>query len=133
MKQVKNPRLQFTDAELNPRLKEHNRRAERVAEKAEAARKKLPKDRKKLKRRMVDEHTGAIKKRFALGKWTSPLRLLNSPTPPSIRPASSFPPRPIVSSGKRNRRMSVWKAPISWNRPPKAAFVLRRVLTTPTS
>ena len=64
MGQKKNPRLQFTDAELNPRLKEHNRRAEKAADKAEAARKKIPKDRKKLKRRMVDEHTGVMKKKL---------------------------------------------------------------------
>ncbi len=71
MKQ-KNPRLQFTDAELNPRLKEHNRRAERAADKAEAARKKIPKDRRKIKRRMVDEHTGAAKKRLFFEETDKP-------------------------------------------------------------
>ena len=60
----KNPRLQFTDAELNPRLKEHNRRAEKAADKAEAARKKIPKDRKKIKRRMVDQLSGKPRLRF---------------------------------------------------------------------
>ena len=60
----KNPRLQFTDAELNPRLKEHNRRAEKAAGKAEAARKKIPKDRKKIKRRMVDQLSGKPRLRF---------------------------------------------------------------------
>lgn len=72
MKQ-RNPRLQFTDAELNPRLKEHNRRAERAADRAEAARKKIPKDRKKLKRRMVDEHAGAVKKRLFFEETDKPV------------------------------------------------------------
>ena len=75
MKQ-RNPRLQFTDAELNPRLKEHNRRAEKAADKAEAARKKIPKDRRKIKRRMVDEHTGAVKKRLRFEE-------VDRPAPPS--------------------------------------------------
>ena len=60
----KNPRLRFTGAELNPRLKEHNRRAEKAADKAEAARKKIPKDRRKIKRRMVDRHSGKPRLRF---------------------------------------------------------------------
>ena len=72
----KNPRLQFTDAELNPRLKEHNRRAEKAADKAEAARKKIPKDRKKIKRRMVQEHSGAVKKRLCFEE-------VDRPAPPS--------------------------------------------------
>ncbi len=68
----KNPRLQFIDAELNPRLKEHNRRAEKAADKAEAARKKIPKDRKKIKRRMVEEHSGAVKKRLCFEEVDRP-------------------------------------------------------------
>lgn len=72
----KNPRLQFTDAELNPRLKEHNRRAEKAADKAEAARKKIPKDRKKIKRRMAEEHSGAVKKRLCFEE-------VDRPAPPS--------------------------------------------------
>ena len=59
----KNPRLQFTDAELNPKLKHHVRRANKAADKAEAARAKLPKNRKKLKRRMIDQHTQYAKKK----------------------------------------------------------------------
>ena len=53
----KNPRLQFTDAELNPKLREHVRRAGNAADQAEAARAGIPKDRSKLKRRMIDQHT----------------------------------------------------------------------------
>ncbi len=84
----KNPRLQFTDAELNPRLMEHNRRAEKAADKAEAARKKIPKDRRKIKRRMVDEHTGAVKKRLRFEE-------VDRPAPPSklshaVREAPGF-------------------------------------------
>jgi len=52
----KNPRLQFTDAELTPRLKHHARRADKAADRAEAARAKLPKDRKRLRRRMIDRY-----------------------------------------------------------------------------
>ena len=59
----KNPRLQFTDAELNPKLKHHVRRANEAADKAEAARAKLPKNRKKLKRRMIDQHNQYAKKK----------------------------------------------------------------------
>ena len=53
----KNPRLQFTDAELNPKLREHVRRAGNAADQAEAARARIPKDKSKLKRRMIDQHT----------------------------------------------------------------------------
>ena len=53
----KNPRLQFTDAELNPKLREHVRRAGNAADQAEAAQARIPKDRSKLKRRMIDQHT----------------------------------------------------------------------------
>lgn len=62
----KNPRLQFTDAELNPKLRHHTRRADRAADQAEKARAKLPRGRKKLKRHMIDLHTGpaAPKKRL---------------------------------------------------------------------
>jgi hypothetical protein len=53
----KNPRLQFTDAELNPKLREHVRRTGNAADQAEAARARIPKDKSKLKRRMIDQHT----------------------------------------------------------------------------
>ena len=55
----KNPRLQFTDAELSPKLKKHVHRAEKAADRAETARAKIPKDRKKLKRRMIDRQQAA--------------------------------------------------------------------------
>ena len=60
----RNPRLQFTDSELNPKLREHVRRAEKAADKAEAAREKIPKVRKKIKRAMLDPETGKIKARL---------------------------------------------------------------------
>ena len=44
---AKNPRLQFTEAEMeDSRLKEHIRHAEKAADKAEAARAKIPKKKK---------------------------------------------------------------------------------------
>ena len=53
-------RLQFTEAELDGgRLKEHDRAKERKAVKQENA---PPKDRKKLKRRIIEEKSGAGKK-----------------------------------------------------------------------
>lgn len=52
----KNPRLQFTDAELNPRLRHRARRAGKAADQAEKARAKLPK--KKHQRRMIDRYAG---------------------------------------------------------------------------
>ena len=54
----KNPRLQFTDAELNPKLRHHARRAGKAADQAERARAKLPKDKKKRRRRMTSQHMG---------------------------------------------------------------------------
>ena len=45
-----NPRLQFTDAEReDSRLKEHIRKADTAADKAEEARAKIPKKKKKVK------------------------------------------------------------------------------------
>ena len=47
MSRDKQPRLQFTDAERgDPRLKEHIRRADKAADQADAARKKVPKKKK---------------------------------------------------------------------------------------
>ena len=54
-----NPRLQFTDAEReDSRLKEHIRKADKAADKAEEARAKIPKKKKKVKKRTVDPATG---------------------------------------------------------------------------
>ena len=58
---VKNPRLQFTEAEMeDSRLKEHIRHAEKAADKAEAAREKIPKKKKQkqVQRRTIDPATG---------------------------------------------------------------------------
>ena len=60
----KNPRLQFTDAELNPKLRKHIRRAEKAADKAEKAQKKVPKVRKKVKQTVLDPETGKLKTRL---------------------------------------------------------------------
>ena len=60
----KNPRLQFTDSELNPKLRQHVRRAEKAADKAEAAREKIPKAKRKVKRAVLDPETGKIKARL---------------------------------------------------------------------
>ena len=64
MSKNQNPRLQFTDAELNPKLKQHVRRAEKAADKVEAAREKIPTARKKVKRAALDPETGKIKARL---------------------------------------------------------------------
>ncbi len=64
MNKNQNPRLQFTDAELNPKLKEHVRRAEKAADKAEAARAKVLKARKKINRTPIAPETGKIKARL---------------------------------------------------------------------
>ncbi len=57
-----NPRLQFTDAECeDSRLKEHIRYADKAADKAEAARGKIPKKKKKVKQRTIDPATGKKK------------------------------------------------------------------------
>ena len=62
MSQSKNPRLQFTDAERgDPRLKEHIRRADKAADRADAAQKKVPKRKKPVKRRTVDPDTGKVR------------------------------------------------------------------------
>lgn len=52
-------RLQFTQAELeDSRLKEHIRRADKAADKAEAARAKIPQKKKQIKKRIVGPDTG---------------------------------------------------------------------------
>ena len=85
-------RLQFTDAEQDGgRLKEHDRAKEREADRA-AMRKDAPppKDRKKMKRRMTEQKSGAGKKKK--GKSTNPKTAKtagqlqfeeNKPKPPS--------------------------------------------------
>lgn len=60
----KNPRLQFTDAEQNPKLKGHVQSAEKAAGKAEAAQEKIPKVRKKVKRAALDPESGKITARL---------------------------------------------------------------------
>ena len=62
MRKGQNPRLQFTDAEReDSRLKEHIRHADQAADKAEAARAKISKKKKKVKQRTVDPATGKKK------------------------------------------------------------------------
>lgn len=62
LRKGQNPRLQFTDAEReDSRLKEHIRHADQAADKAEAARAKIPKKKKKVKQRTVDPATGKKK------------------------------------------------------------------------
>ena len=58
----KNPRLQFTDAEMGP--KKHVRRVDKAGDKVEKARKKIPKTEKKLKQAVLDPKTGKIKTRL---------------------------------------------------------------------
>jgi hypothetical protein len=63
--QPKNSRLQFTDAERgDPRLKEHIRRADKAADKADAVQKKVPKKKKLVKYRQTDPATGKPKTRL---------------------------------------------------------------------
>lgn len=62
LRKGQNPRLQFTDAEReDSRLKEHIRHTDNAADKAEAARAKIPKKKKKVKQRTVDPATGKKK------------------------------------------------------------------------
>ena len=62
MRKGQKPRLQFTDAEReDSRLKEHIRHADQAADKAEAARAKISKKKKKVKQRTVDPATGKKK------------------------------------------------------------------------
>ena len=73
MSQPKNPRLQFTDAERgDPRLKEHIRRADKAADQADAARKKIPKQKKPVKQRTVDPATGKAKTRLRFEEVDKP-------------------------------------------------------------
>lgn len=64
MNRKENPRLQFTDSELNPKLRQSVRRADKAADKAEAARGKIPKVRRKVKQAALDPETGKIKARL---------------------------------------------------------------------
>ena len=62
LRKGQNPRLQFTDAEReDSHLKEHIRHADQAADKAEAARAKISKKKKKVKQRTVDPATGKKK------------------------------------------------------------------------
>lgn len=73
MSRSKNPRLQFTDAERGaPRLKEHIRRADQAADKADAAQKKIPRRKKPAKRRTVDPTTGKAKTRLRFEEVDKP-------------------------------------------------------------
>ncbi|MDE7261200.1 MAG: C40 family peptidase [Oscillospiraceae bacterium] len=73
MKQRKNSRLQFTDAERGePKLKEHIRRADKAADKAEAAQKKIPKRKKPVKQSAVDPATGKVKTRLRFEEVEKP-------------------------------------------------------------
>ena len=60
----KNPRLQFTDAEMGKKIKKHVRRVDKAGDKVEKARKKIPKTEKKLKQAVLDPKTGKIKTRL---------------------------------------------------------------------
>ena len=65
MSQPKNSCLQFTDAERgDPRLKEHIRRADKAADKADAAQAKVPKKKRVVKRQETDPATGKPKARL---------------------------------------------------------------------
>lgn len=58
-------RLQFTDAERSdPRLKEHIRRADKAADKADTTKKKVPKKKKLVKYQQADPATGKSKTRL---------------------------------------------------------------------
>ena len=73
MSRDKQPRLQFTDAERgDPRLKEHIRRADKAADQADAARKKIPKQKKPVKQRTVDPATGKAKTRLRFEEVDKP-------------------------------------------------------------
>lgn len=62
MSQPKNSRLQFTDAERgDPRLKEHIRRADKAADKADVAQAKVPKKKKLVKYWQANPVTGKSK------------------------------------------------------------------------
>ena len=65
MSQPKNSRLQFTDAECeDSRLKEHIGRADKAADKADAAQAKVPKKKKLVKWQVTDAATGKSKTRL---------------------------------------------------------------------
>ena len=70
---AKNPRLQFTDAEReDSRLKEHIRHADKTADQADAAQKKVPKQKKPVKQRTVDPATGKAKTRLRFEEVDKP-------------------------------------------------------------
>lgn len=65
MAEKKVTRLQFTDTQRgDPRLKEHIRRADKAADKADAVQKKVPKKKKLVKYRQTDPATGKPKTRL---------------------------------------------------------------------
>lgn len=73
------PRLQFTDAERQTaELKEPIRKAEKAAEKADKARKKIPK--KKITKRTVDPESGKVTVRLCFEEKKAPSKLSHAVT-----------------------------------------------------
>ena len=73
MAEKKVTRLQFTDTERgDPRLKEHIRRADKAADKADAAQKKVPKKKKLVKHQQADPATGKSKTRLRFEDMDKP-------------------------------------------------------------
>lgn len=69
----KNPRLQFTDEErADPALQKPIKKADKAADKAEAARAKVPKKTVKVKERTVDPKTGKAKARLRFEEVDKP-------------------------------------------------------------
>lgn len=130
------PHLQFTDAELSPKPKRHVRRAERAANRAEAAREKIPKDRKKLKRRMIEQQSAKArkgKKHLYFEDVDRPSPSPSCPTPSNPHPSTPLPSRPTGKSGRRNRTTRAWRAPTGWRRRRRAGSVSRHIPTAPKS
>ncbi len=126
----RHPQLQFTEAELTPKLKQHVRRADQAAKKVEKAEKKIPKDRKKVKRRMIDQQTGKAKKKLYFEDVDRPAPA--SKLTHTVKTAPSPGPSTGRSPGMRTITW-VWRVCISWKNFPRPVCGWRRTPAAPGS
>ena len=101
LRKGQNPRLQFTDAEReDSRLKEHIRHADQAADKAEAARAKISRKRKRSSSAPLTLPLGKRKPSSASRKWISPPGLQAHPCGNSSSGQDHFLPGTQENQGK---------------------------------
>ena len=86
--QTKSSRLQFTEEELStPELEKYIEKSNRAADRLDAAKAAIPKQKKLVKERTFDEATGKAKTRLRFEEWEKPMPGSKSHKNPLSRPA----------------------------------------------